>query len=40
MAIACFLLILQSITGYYMWWKRLRSKSKVYEPEAVSESVA
>jgi uncharacterized iron-regulated membrane protein len=40
MALACFLLIIQSITGYYMWWKRIRSKSKVFEPEEVSESVA
>lgn len=40
MSLSSLMLVLQTITGYYMWWKRLRVRSRQAESARVSESVA
>jgi len=40
MSVSCFMLIIQAITGYYMWLKKLRVRSRAGEAEPVSEILA
>jgi uncharacterized iron-regulated membrane protein len=37
MSLSCLMLIIQAVTGYYLWWKKLRSSRPSAEllPEEV-----
>lgn len=39
-ALSSLMLVIQAITGYYMWWKKLRVRQRQVQTEAASESVA
>jgi uncharacterized iron-regulated membrane protein len=36
MAVTCLLLVSQSVTGYYMWWRKLRARMEQSKPEKTS----
>lgn len=38
MAVSCLLLIVQALTGYYMWLKKVRVRSRGGEPDALAET--
>ncbi len=40
LSLACMMLIIQSISGYYLWWKRSRLKSQSSSQETAEEMLA
>lgn len=40
MSLSCLMLIIQAITGYFMWWKRLRARQEQKEAAAVESQLA
>jgi uncharacterized iron-regulated membrane protein len=40
MSLTCLLLISQAITGYFLWWKKLRAKQERADAARVNQSVA